>query len=48
MIIISIFYGFVLYQIMRVLFEKDNIWYRDPKFWLLIITLCVLTAATIV
>ncbi len=42
MIIITLLYAIIFYQIVRGVLEQGSIWYKDPKFWLHLISIIIL------
>lgn len=46
MLIITILYAVIFYQIIRGFWEQDGIWYKDPKFWLHMLSIGIIAAIT--
>jgi hypothetical protein len=48
MLFITILYAIALFQIVKALFDPATTWYREPKFWLQLITVLILTTITMI
>lgn len=47
MLFLTILYASVFYQLLRSFWEQDNVWYKDPRFWIHIFTVLILTFVTL-
>jgi hypothetical protein len=43
MFLLTILYLVVFIQIVRTIFDPSGIWYKDPKFWIQLITVLFLS-----
>jgi hypothetical protein len=48
MLFITILYSIVLFQLFKAFMDPATAWYREPKFWLQLITLIILTGVSLV
>lgn len=44
MIIITLLYAVIFYQIARGFWEQGSLWYKDPKFWLHLVSIGILAS----
>jgi len=46
MLIITILYAVIFYQIVQGFFEQGSVWYKDPKFWLHMLSIGIIAGIT--